>query len=71
MHLRVVIAKNVKAIRASRSMKQEELAHIADLHPTYLSGIENARKNLTVDLLERIATALGVSAEDLVHRDPL
>lgn len=68
MHLRAIIADNVRAIRAARSLKQEELAHIADLHPTYLSGIENGRKNLTVDLLERLAAALGVDEEDLVRR---
>lgn len=68
MHLRVVIGGNIRALRDARSLKQDELAHMADIHPTYLSGIENGRKNLTVDLLERIANALAVSEEDLVRR---
>ncbi|AZS21749.1 MULTISPECIES: helix-turn-helix domain-containing protein [unclassified Caulobacter] len=68
MHLRAVIADNVRAFRVAKSLKQEELADRADLHPTYLSGIENGRKNITVDLLERLAVALGVYEEDLVRR---
>lgn len=68
MHLRAVIAVNVRAFRAAKSLKQEELAHRADVHPTYLSGIENGRKNLTIDLLERLAAALEVEEEDLVRR---
>lgn len=68
MHLRAALARNLRSLRKSKGLPQDELAHRSDIHPTYLSGIENARKNITLDVLERIAIALGVSEEELVRR---
>jgi transcriptional regulator with XRE-family HTH domain len=67
MNLRAAVAENVRALRKARALPQDELAHRADIHPTYLSGIENGRKNITLDVLERIGRALGVAEEELVR----
>lgn len=50
-------------------MPQEELAHLADIHVTYLSGVENGHRNMTLAVLERIARALRVSEGQLLRRD--
>jgi transcriptional regulator with XRE-family HTH domain len=45
-------------------MSQEEVAHGADLHPTWLSHIE-AGRNPAWGTVRRIASALGVKVSEL------
>jgi transcriptional regulator with XRE-family HTH domain len=68
MDLRVVVGRNIKVIRQSAGIAQDELAHRAEIHVTYLSGVENGHRNITMDVLERIAAALGVAETTLVAR---
>ena len=68
MALQAVVGKNVKRLREQRGLPQDALAHDAGVHVTYLSGIENGHRNMTLAVLERLATALGVSEAELVGR---
>jgi len=68
MDLREVVGRNVKALREAKGLAQDALAHEAGIHVTYLSGVENGRRNITLNVLERIAGALGVNEERLVRR---
>lgn len=56
----------IRRHRTASGLTQEELAHRAALHPTYISLVERARNNITLAALDRISTALGVSASALV-----
>ena len=66
MDLRVVVGENVRALRGRTP--QDEVAHDAGIHTTYLSGIENGKRNISLRVLERLAAALGVTEVDLVRR---
>ena len=68
MDLRARVGLNVQALRRDRGLSQEELAHRADVHQTYLSGIERGRRNPSVLTLGRIASALEADVEDLLRR---
>lgn len=68
MDLRVVVGRNIRRAREAKGLPQDELAHRAQIHVTYLSGVENGHRNLTVNVLERIAEALGVPESQLVDR---
>lgn len=68
MELRQVVARNVRRLRGTRGLSQEALADAAGVHVTYLSGIENGRRNATLSVLERLAKSLGVSESELVSR---
>lgn len=69
MELRDVVGRNIRAMRERRGLQQDALAHEAGIHVTYLSGVENGRRNMTLNVLERIARALGVTEGELVRRD--
>jgi transcriptional regulator with XRE-family HTH domain len=68
MDVRVRVGKNVQELRRQRGLSQEELAHLAGVHPTYLSGVERSRRNPTISILQRIAEALGSDIEQVVSR---
>ena len=58
--------ENVKKYRRKLDISQEELAHRANLHRTYIGMIERAEKNITLVNIEKIADALEVKIEDLL-----
>lgn len=68
MALRIVVGANIRRIREARGLPQDELAHRAAVHVTYLSGVETGKRNITMNVLERIAAALEISEVDLVKR---
>ena len=49
------------ALRREQGLSQQALAHAAGLDPTYLSGVEQGRRNLGLVNIHRLAAALDVS----------
>jgi transcriptional regulator with XRE-family HTH domain len=70
MDLRERVGLNVQRLRHSAGLSQEECAHRAKVHQTYLSGVERGIRNPTVLVLGKLAKALGVEVEDLVRIPP-
>ncbi|MBW6482427.1 MAG: helix-turn-helix transcriptional regulator [Vicingaceae bacterium] len=62
-----LFGENVRKYRHLLNISQEELAHKADLHRTYIGMIERAEKNITLANIEKIANALEVKIEDLLR----
>ncbi len=56
---------HIRTLRLERGLSQEEVAHRAGVHVTYLSGIERGRRNPSLMNLRKIAGALGVSVGEL------
>jgi transcriptional regulator with XRE-family HTH domain len=61
------VAANLKAHRLKLGFSQEELAHRAGVHRTYVGSVERAERNVSIDNIERFATALGVDLIDMVR----
>lgn len=61
------LGRAIRRLRWDRDLTIEKLAFAAEMHPTYLSGIERGRRNPTWDKLCGLAGALGVSMTALVH----
>jgi transcriptional regulator with XRE-family HTH domain len=63
---RKVLARRLRLLRLLRRWSQEDLAAASGLHRTYISLLERAACNITLDNLERLARALGVGVADLL-----
>lgn len=59
------LAQNVLQLRMKMGISQEQLADMAGLHRTYVSGIERAVRNPTLENIERLASVLSVTTVDL------
>jgi transcriptional regulator with XRE-family HTH domain len=57
----------IRLLRKSRGMTIEGLAGEAKIHWTYLSGIENGKRNPSWEIIGKLATALDVSVADIVR----
>jgi len=66
MDIRQRLAKNMRRIRRDKGWSQEELADRADVHRTYISGVERCVRNPTITIVGRIADALDVKVGELV-----
>ena len=61
----------VRYFRKVKDISQEELAHRANLHRTYIGMVERAEKNITLMNIEKIAKALEVDLNALLTFDEL
>lgn len=62
---RHVLACNIRTLRAERGWSQETLALEAGLHRTFVAHVERGARNVSLDNIERIALAFGVSVSRL------
>ena len=63
--LKTLLGMAIKTQRSSLGISQEELAHRADLHRTYVSDLERGVRNPSMDSIEKLARALKLSVSDL------
>lgn len=59
--------KRVREERLKQNLSQEKLAELAELHRTYIGMIERGEKNITLENIEKIAKALGIQLDKLMH----
>ena len=55
----------IKKRRSELGISQEELADRAQLHRTYIGGIERGHRNLSLENIEKLARALKTSIANL------
>lgn len=60
MSLLHTFATNVKKYRLQQNLSQEKLAELSGLHRTYISSIEREQRNISIDNISKIATALKI-----------
>ena len=60
------LGNNIKKIRTQKKMSQGDICRALDMDRGYMSAIENGKKNITIQQLERLAQALGVSVDKLL-----
>lgn len=58
----------VRQLRLELDMSQEELAHAADRHRTYVSLIERGMNSPSLQTIFRLAKVLGVKPSELLSR---
>lgn len=67
MDIKKTVGTNIRAVRDSLGLSQEELAHRSGVHRTYISGLERGIRNPTITIVHAIATGLKVSTSKLLE----
>ena len=65
-----MLALNLKRLRADRGLSQEDLADRADIDRTYISSLERSVYAAGIDVVDRLAKALDVTAAELLALPP-
>lgn len=56
----------VRAVRTERGLSQEKLAELSGLHRTYISSLERGERNVSLQAIEKLAKAFGISVQELM-----
>ena len=68
MSLQQNIGETLRALRAQKGVSQEKLALETGIGRRYMSDIENGRRNVSLEIIERIANYFELSASDLIKK---
>lgn len=64
--VKIQFGLKVKQLRISKGYSQEKLAELADLDRTYIPGIENGKRNVSIVVLQKIAAAFKITISELL-----
>ncbi|MFT3945166.1 MAG: helix-turn-helix transcriptional regulator [Ancrocorticia sp.] len=65
--LQKVVGRNLRAYRLEKGLSQEAFADFVGVHRTYMGGLERGERNLTLQSVERLAEALGLTPMELLE----
>lgn len=59
------LGQRVRILRQEMGLSQEQFALRADMDRTYLAGIENGKRNITVKMAQKLADTFGITLSEL------
>jgi len=62
-----LVGKRIREYRMNKGLSQEELAYRSELHTAHLGRIERGEKNPTLESIEKIINALGITFEEFFN----
>jgi transcriptional regulator with XRE-family HTH domain len=62
---RAALGRRIRELRQAKGISQEALADLAGIHRTYMSDVERGERNISIDNIAAIASALGVRTATL------
>lgn len=65
---RAIVGRNIRQLRQSEELTQEQLAFAARIDLTYMGGIERGKRNPSLLVLVRIAHALNTDPARLLEK---
>jgi transcriptional regulator with XRE-family HTH domain len=69
MSIKVKVGQRIKALRTQLGISQEALANKAGIDRTYVTDVENGRRNIAIENLEKLIFALNVSLADFFNSE--
>lgn len=65
MNIKQKLGLKIKELRKAKGLSQEKLANLAEIDRTYLPAIEKGERNVSIEVVEKLAKALDVKIKDL------
>ena len=59
------VGQRIRNYRTKKGLSQEKLAELSGCHPTYIGQLERGEKNATLESIEWITAALGITLSKL------
>ena len=64
MSIKVKVGLRIKELRNIIGISQEALANKAEIDRTYVTDVENGRRNISIENLEKLINALQIPLKD-------
>ena len=62
--IKINIGLRIKEIRKSKDLSQEKLANLVGLDRTYMTSVENGKRNVSIVNIKKICDGLEISLND-------
>lgn len=63
---RIEFGQKLKLAREKKEMSQAQVAGLVEIHPNYYARIERGDANPSLDILLKIAKALGIKSSNII-----
>lgn len=67
MDIKEKVGNRIRELRKAIGISQESLAYKAEVDRTYVTDVENGRRNISVVILQKIIAALDVSISEFFN----
>jgi transcriptional regulator with XRE-family HTH domain len=64
MNIQEKFGKRVKELRTKKNISQEALALLSGIDRTYMTSVENGKRNISIQNIEKIVKGLGITMAD-------
>jgi transcriptional regulator with XRE-family HTH domain len=62
----IQFGKKLREVRLKKKLSQGDVAKILGVHRSYISGLERGARNPSLLTVQKVARALGVTADKLI-----
>jgi transcriptional regulator with XRE-family HTH domain len=69
MDIKAKIGLRIKEIRTEKNLTQEAVAWKAEVDRTFMNHVENGRRNVSIESLEKIASGLDTNIKEFFNSD--
>ncbi|QHS55123.1 helix-turn-helix transcriptional regulator [Mucilaginibacter sp. 14171R-50] len=67
MSIKVKVGQRIRELRNEIGISQEALANKAEIDRTYVTDVENGRRNISIENLEKLINALGLPFKEFFN----
>jgi transcriptional regulator with XRE-family HTH domain len=67
MDIKLKVGQRIRELRKQLELSQEALAYKSEVDRTYMTDVENGRRNVSLEILEKIIKALEVSVTEFFN----
>lgn len=64
MSIKLKVGKRIRELRKELGISQEALANKAEIDRTYVTDVENGRRNISIENLKKLVNALEINLKD-------
>jgi transcriptional regulator with XRE-family HTH domain len=69
MDIKIKIGLRIKEIRTEKELTQEAVAFKAEIDRTFMNHVENGKRNVSVETLEKIVLGLETNIKEFFNSD--
>ena len=69
MEIKRLIADRIKELRQAKHLSQEAVAYTAEIDRTFMTHVENGRRNISIETLQKILRALNISFAEFFNHE--